>query len=193
MLTDELTHRVKNMLTTVQAIAYQTLRDGVPMAEARERLSARLVAMSRAQDILMGKGLASVEIESVVKTAIEPHAGDGDRFRLRGPHVAVSARSALMFSMALHELATNAAKYGALSSLDGRVDIKWGIAPGPEGLFELSWAESGGPPVKEPTRKGFGSRLIKGELTAELGAVSSVQYAETGVVWRIATPLANIC
>ena len=192
MLTNELSHRVKNTLATVQAIANQTLKEGVTMAEARDRLSSRLVAMSRAQDILMGRGLTSVEIKSVVKTAVEPHAGDGDRFRLRGPNVAVSPRSALSFSMALHELATNAAKYGALSSVDGRVDIAWRISPSPERAFELTWSETGGPPVIPPTHNGFGSRLIKGALTAELGAATSVQYPASGVVWRIAVPLDKI-
>lgn len=192
LLTNELSHRVKNMLTMVQAIANQTLRDGATMAEARSKLTTRLVAMSRAQDILQGRGLASVEIESVVKTAIEPHAGDGDRFRLRGPEIAVLPRSAVPLSMALHELATNAAKYGALSSLHGRVDIGWRVVPGAEATFELNWAETGGPPVKAPTRKGFGSRMIERVLTAELGAAASVHYAETGVVWRIAAPLVNI-
>ena len=192
MLTNELTHRVKNMLATVQAIANQTLKDGVTMAEARDRLSSRLVAMSRAQDILMRRGLASVEIASVIKTALETHAGDGDRVRLRGPNVAISARSALSLSMALHELATNAAKYGALSCHDGRVDIHWRISPSPERAFELIWSEGGGPPVIPPSREGFGSRLIKGALTAELGATTSVDYAASGAVWRIAAPLANI-
>jgi two-component sensor histidine kinase len=180
------------MLATVQAIANQTLKDGVTMAEARDRLSSRLVAMSRAQDVLMGRGLASVQIKSVVKTAVEPHVGDGDRVRLRGPNVAISARSALSLSMALHELATNAAKYGALSRHDGRVDINWRISPSPERAFELTWSESGGPPVIPPTHEGFGSRLIKGALTAELGATTSVDYAASGAVWRIAAPLANI-
>ena len=192
MLTNELTHRVKNMLATVQAIANQTLKDGVTMAEARDRLSSRLVAMSRAQDVLMRRGLASVEIASVIKTAVETHAGDGDRVRLRGPNVAISARSALSLSMALHELATNAAKYGALSCHDGRVDIHWRISPSPERAFELIWSEGGGPPVIPPSREGFGSRLIKGALTAELGATTSVDYAASGAVWRIAAPLANI-
>jgi PAS domain S-box-containing protein len=192
MLSNELSHRVKNMLATVQAIANQTLRDGMTMAEARDRLSARLVAMSRAQDILMGRGLASVEVDSVVKTAIEPHEGDGDRFRLRGLNVAVSARSALTFSVALHELATNAAKYGALSCHNGRVDINWRISPTPERTFELTWSESGGPPVIAPTHEGFGSRLIKGALTAELGAATFVDYFPSGAVWRIAAPLDNI-
>jgi PAS domain S-box-containing protein len=192
MLTNELTHRVKNMLATVQAIANQTLRDGVTMAEARDRLSSRLVAMSRAQDILMRGGLASVEIASVVKTAVEPHVGDDERVRLRGPNIAISARSALSLSLALHELATNAAKYGALSCHDGRVDVKWRISPSPERAFELIWSEVGGPPVIPPSREGFGSRLIKGALTAELGATTSVDYAASGAVWRIAAPLANI-
>ena len=94
--------------------------------------------------------------------------------------------------MALHELATNAAKYGALSSLDGRVDIAWRISPSPERAFELTWSETGGPPVIPPTHNGFGSRLIKGALTAELGAATSVQYPASGVVWRIAVPLDKI-
>jgi PAS domain S-box-containing protein len=192
LLTNELSHRVKNMLTMVQAIADQTLRESTTMSEARDKLSTRLVAMSRAQDILVGKGLASVEIESVIKTAIEPHAGEGERFRLQGPEIAVSPQSALSFSMALHELATNAAKYGALSRLGGRVDVTWRIAPGAENPFELTWAETGGPTVAEPTRGGFGSRMIKGVLAAQLGATATVHYAATGVVWRIAAPLANL-
>ncbi len=192
LLTNELSHRVKNTLAAVQAIANQTLRDGVTMAEARDKFSTRLVAMSRAQDILMGKGLASVELESVVKTAVEPHAGDGNRIRFEGPPIAISPRSALSFSMALHELATNAAKYGALSSDEGRVDIAWRVSPNPERTFELTWSETGGPPVIPPTRNGFGSRLIKGGLTEQLGAATSVDYAASGVVWRIAAPLANI-
>ena len=192
MLANELNHRVKNMLATVQAIANQTLTDSATMAEARNKLSTRLVAMSRAQDILVGKELASVEIEAVIKTAIEPHAGDGNRFRLRGPDIPVSPRASLSFSMALHELATNAAKYGALSCPDGRVDITWRIAPSAEDALELAWEETGGPPVTEPTRKGFGSRMIESVVTAELGAVASVRYAPTGVIWRIAAPLTNI-
>jgi PAS domain S-box-containing protein len=192
LLTNELSHRVKNMLTTVQAISDQTLRESSTMSEARSKLSTRLVAMSRAQDILMGKGLAGVEIESIIKTAIEPHAGEGGRFRLQGPQIAVSPRSALSFSLALHELATNAAKYGALSAPDGRIEITWRIAPGAENSFELTWAETGGPTVAEPTRRGFGSRMIESVLTAELGTTASVRYAATGVVWRIAAPLANL-
>jgi two-component system, chemotaxis family, CheB/CheR fusion protein len=182
---------VKNMLATVQAIANQTLKEGMAMAEARDKFSTRLIAMSRAQDILMGRGLASLDMESVVKTAIEPHAGDGNLFRLRGPKVAISPRSALSISMALHELATNAVKYGALSRPEGRVDIVWRLTYTPELAFELTWSETGGPPVAPPSHKGFGSRMIEGVLTAQLGAVASAEYAVTGVVWRIAAPLAD--
>jgi PAS domain S-box-containing protein len=191
LLTNELDHRVKNMLATVQAIANQTLKEGMAMAEARDKFSTRLIAMSRAQDILMGRGLASLDMESVVKTAIEPHAGDGNLFRLRGPKVAISPRSALSISMALHELATNAVKYGALSRPEGRVDIAWRLTYTPELAFELTWSETGGPPVAPPSHKGFGSRMIEGVLTAQLGAVASAEYAVTGVVWRIAAPLAD--
>ncbi|HZZ24656.1 MAG TPA: sensor histidine kinase [Roseiarcus sp.] len=94
--------------------------------------------------------------------------------------------------MALHELATNAAKYGALSCHDGRIEIHWRISPSPKRTFELTWSESGGPPVIPPSHEGFGSRLIKGALTADLGATTSVDYAPSGAVWRFAAPLDNI-
>ena len=147
MLTNELSHRVKNTLATVQAVAESDAeRRYASRADARNRLSGPLGGHVASAGHSPGERPGErVEIVSVVKMAIEPHAGDGDRFRLRGPDVAVSARSALTFSMALHELATNAAKYGALSRPEGRVDINWRIPPSPERAFELTWSEADGP------------------------------------------------
>jgi two-component sensor histidine kinase/PAS domain-containing protein len=192
LLTDELSHRSRNMLAIVQAIAQQTLKDGVTIGEARKKLSARLIAMSRAQDILTGRGVAGVELESILRAALNTLADEGDRIRLQGPNLAISPRSSLSFALAFHELATNAVKYGALSGAEGRVDISWHIAKDSDRLLELVWSESGGPPVSTPTRKGFGSRLIESVMTAELGVFASVDYAPSGVIWRIAVPLARI-
>ncbi len=191
-LVDELRHRGRNMLAMVQAIANQTLTEGSTISDAREKLGSRLAALSRTQDVLTGIGADGVDIGQVIHTAMEPHAGDWGRFALKGPKVDVSPRSAVAFALAFHELATNATKYGALSTSDGRVDVEWTVGAEPDRAFELRWSESGGPPVSPPTRRGFGSRLLERVLSGEFGAVVSSSYPVSGVVWRVVTPLAKI-
>lgn len=191
LLAQEMHHRVKNMLAIVQAIAGQTLRDAVPMRDARESFLARLRTLDAAQDMLIREISEGASIGNVVAAAMEPHTGSSERLRVDGPAVMLGARQALALAMALHELATNAAKYGALSGDAGNIEIAWNIdEPASEGpRLHLRWTERGGPPVTPPAVAGFGSRLIERSLAAEFGGEVSLAYEPNGVVCTIDAPL----
>ena len=161
LLLNESKHRIKNTLATVQAIAGQTLRN-TPSDELQAFL-ARLQALGEANDLLTLQNWDQAPLREVIGRTLKPfEAGRRDRIIVDGPSVALSAKSALMLTMCLHELATNAAKYGALSNGTGQVHLAWElIRNGSEGKIKLTWRESGGPPVTTPQRKGFGSVLIE--------------------------------
>lgn len=193
LLAEELAHRVKNMLAMVLAIANQTLRDGVSIADAKRTFAARLQALARAQDVLTGKGGVGAELHEVIRTAIEPHSGGTEQFRLTGPDIVMAPRPALSFALTLHELATNAAKYGALTSPKGQVDINWRIDRAQLGdVLQLRWEERGGPPVMPPQHKGFGSRLIEGMMAGEPGVTATIRFEEPGLIWSLTAPLQAI-
>jgi two-component sensor histidine kinase len=193
LLANELNHRVKNTLATVQAIASQTLQDGTSMKEARAALTARLVALSKAHDVLTDEGWAGADLADIVAAAVDTFAaGDVARFRVGGPSVRLSPRSALLFAMTLNELCTNAMKYGALSKPGGQVDISWQAETSNPAELGMRWIESGGPPVVPPSRQGFGSRLIETALAAEFGGAVTLDYASSGVTCRIRAPLAAV-
>ena len=184
LLANELNHRVKNLMATVQAIANQSLREGTTLDAARAAFGGRLKALANAQDVLMGgRGVGAADLGDVIKVAIEPFAEDASRFRVDGGHVRLGPRSTLAVAMATHELCTNAAKYGALSQHGGQVEITWRTVPSPKGdQLELRWAESGGPTVVAPARKGFGARLVEHGLAAQLGGEVHLVYEPYGVV-----------
>ena len=166
LLTHELEHRIKNTLAQVQAIVSQTLRGASSTSAADEAISSRLVTLGRAHDILTQANWAAAPIRTVVEGALAPH-DPGNRIRVEGPNLRLDAPMALSLSLALHELATNAAKYGALSSRTGQVHVTWEVVnQGTARNLRFRWEECGGPPVAEPTRKGFGSRLIERSLGA---------------------------
>lgn len=187
LLINELNHRVKNTLATIQSLARQTLRDGVAMGEARERLTERLLALSAAHNVLTRRNWESADITEIAQEAIRPYDDlSSQRITLTGPRSRLAPNVALAISMALHELATNAVKYGALSTSGGRVAVTWRLDTAEEWL-ELEWREAGGPRVAQPKCRGFGSRLIS-SLAGELGAPAQITYAPEGVVCRIRTP-----
>ena len=189
LLINELNHRVKNTLARVQAIAFQTLRGEVPLAEARARFEARLMALSAAHNLLTEENWAGASLERVVNDAIEHLAGEAGRFDVAGEPLRLAPRAALALAMALHELGTNAAKYGALSAEGGRVAIAW-ASDGDK--LRLEWRESGGPPVETPKRRGFGSRLIERGLEADLGGVAALHFELGGLRCVIEASLAAI-
>ncbi|MRX52303.1 PAS domain S-box protein [Paracoccus sp. S-4012] len=190
ILVGELNHRVKNVMATVQAVAAQTLSSATSVDDARASFEARLIALGKAHDLLTRENWAGADLRDIVAGTVEPHSGGSNRFRIEGPPLRLLPGAALSIAMALHELATNAAKYGALSTEEGKVDIVWEVAgPGKDRALSLRWTESGGPHVAEPTHKGFGSRLIQRVLAAELSGNVSVSYQPTGVVCTIDAPM----
>lgn len=191
LLINKLNHRVKNTLATVQSIAAQTLRTSALEAEVRGRIDARLIALSDAHNLLTEHNWQGTTLHRVVEMALRPHRGDRqERFEVSGPEVHLSSKTALAIAMALHELATNAIKYGALSNERGKVSLHWTVeqADGEQRLH-MVWSEQGGPVVTRPSRKGFGTRLIERGLAAELGGSVQISYPVSGVVCIIDTPL----
>ena len=192
LLTGELQHRVKNTLALVQAIASQTLRGATDVDEMREALAARLISLGRAHDILTEASWTAAPIMDVVEGALGIHRQpDSARLRIGGPNVLLAAKPALSLALALHELATNAAKYGALSNEVGVVDLRWHVSDEDDTpRLHLIWSEHGGPPIPgPPARRGFGSRLIERSFDAEAGGEVRLTYAPTGLTCRLQVAL----
>lgn len=190
LLIHELNHRVKNTLATVQSIAAQTLRNVPDPEHAKEAFEGRLIALSRAHDVLTRENWEGANLDEIVAQAIEPYRSYGEsRLHLGGPFVRLSPRMALALAMAFQELATNAVKYGALSNATGEIWITWEVECGASPcVLRLRWEESGGPPVTPPTRRGFGTRLIERSLGPDLGGTIRVDFAPTGLVCTVAAP-----
>jgi two-component sensor histidine kinase len=187
MLINELNHRVKNTLATVQSIAAQTLRAAPNLASAREDFESRLVALAAAHDLLTAQGWRGAQLSDVVATALAAFESvQRPQIRRGGPRAWLSAQQALALNLALHELATNAAKYGALSVAEGRVEISWAVV-GDE--LTLRWVEQGGPPVAGRARAGFGARLLQRSLAQELGGEVEWSFPAEGVRCQIRFPL----
>ena len=186
MLAAELGHRVKNMLAIVQAIANQTFHDDVEPQTARAAFSARIMALAASQDVLTSERWQGADITAVVHNSLAHHGGDGQHIAIDGPSLMLPPRTVTALAMALHELSTNAAKYGALSRPGGRVGLTWTVTAEAEGRrLHLVWRESGGPPVTPPERLGFGTRLIKSGLAADLGGEAHIDYDAAGLVCTI--------
>lgn len=189
-LLDELNHRVKNTLATVQSLASQSFRDAP--AEMRRAFEGRLFALSNTHNQLTRGNWTAADLDTLVRETLAPFAETGSgRLQIMGSTVTLLPRTALILSMMLHELATNAAKHGALSVQGGRLAIAW-TASGEdaERRLRLTWEESGGPPVEKPARKGFGSRLIEHGTRGDLRGTATIDYAPSGVrcVFDIAAP-----
>lgn len=181
LLLDELNHRVKNMLATVQSVAMQTRRTATDLDAFTRAFEGRLMALNRAHELLtreIGTGalLHDLLLENVAPYEDQP----GQRFRFAGPPVRLGSEVAVTLAMALHELTTNAAKYGALSTAGGRINVEW-RAEAPGGPITIEWTESGGPPVSEPSRRGFGSELIEKGLAGQFGGIATLQFHKDGL------------
>jgi PAS domain S-box-containing protein len=194
LLMNELNHRVKNTFATVQSIAAQTLRSSALEASVREAFDARLIALSNAHNLLTSENWEGATLAEVVAATLAPYRSSGpDRFEIAGPPVRISAKTALAISMALHELATNAGKHGALSKDGGRIELRWDMEDGAhDARFHLRWAEHGGPPVSPPERRGFGSRLIERGLAVELAGTVRLDFQPGGLVCTIEAPMPRV-
>lgn len=191
LLANELSHRVKNTLATLQSIVAQTIRNASSLETAGETLSARIMSMAAANDLLVNERWESASITDLLARALAPFGvEDADRFYLSGPDVRLQPRIAIALALALHELATNASKYGALSLADGCVRIDWQVVPGARpASLRITWTEEGGPFVTPPDRIGFGSRLIERVLAREIGGTATLDYRPEGVVFTAVAPL----
>ena len=190
MLINELNHRVKNTLATVQSLAAQSLqaRD----TEGWTSFESRLIALSHAHDLLTLTHWEGAPLRDLLTRELEPYRSrDGARLMADGPDIRLEPKVAVVLTMAIHELATNAAKYGALSKTGGEVWVSWSKAPGTPELLKLEWRESGGPPVRPPVRKGFGSRLLERGLALELEGRARLEFAPRGFACRIEIPLSS--
>jgi len=187
LLTREVNHRAKNMLSVVHAISHQ-IAAGNPEDFAR-RFSERIQALAANQDLLIRNEWKGVDVEDLVRAQLA-HFADliGSRIVVQGPKLLLNGASAQAIGLALHELATNAGKYGALSTDSGRVNVSWG-ADGD--TFTMSWTERDGPPVAVPTRRGFGTIVIERMAERSLGGAVDLVYAPSGVTWRLTCPPAN--
>lgn len=193
LLNGELSHRLKNVLAVVQSVASQTLRQAADLSSADEALSARLSALAQATDVLTARSWTAADLNDVVEQTLAPH-GIRDRLDIAGPGVTLHPQVTLAFALALHELATNACKYGALSNETGRVDLTWSVANGPdddEPRFHLIWRETGGPEVCPPSRRGFGTKMIERSLRAYFRGRSQLEYYPSGLVFTLDAPLGD--
>lgn len=175
----EAAHRIKNTLAIVQGIVSQSLRTSTNIEDARGTISKRVAALARAQDILTNAQDSLADIADVISGALAPHDAGHGRFRLDGPTRLLDARQSLGLSLALHELATNATKYGALSGDEGTIDVKWSVTD--DGTFRLEWMERGGPPVVAPASLGFGSKLITRMVAPYFGGDVQHDFHPDGV------------
>lgn len=191
VLARELEHRVKNLLSVVQAIARRTFSDGIELPEARRTFQDRLNVLARAQTVLTSRQRSGTTIAEAVRSAYEPFAGlDAGQITASGPDIPLGPEANLALSMALHELLTNAMKYGALSVSDGRVSIEWAVQDAKSSeCLHLRWSEHDGPPVVSPERAGFGTIMIKQMLETETGGKVSVDYDPAGLVCEIQLPV----
>jgi PAS domain S-box-containing protein len=193
LLVDELNHRVKNTLATVQSIAMQTRRGSQTLPTFEAAFLSRLDALAGVHDLLSQVSWEGASLAAVVRETLAPHLGEGEagqRLDLSGPDVRLGPNAAVTLTMAFHELATNAAKYGALSVGTGKVEVHWradDVAAPSE--IEITWRELGGPAVRVPARKGFGTRFLERGLAREFDGIVVLEFAPGGVCCRMRMPL----
>ncbi len=187
MMLGELRHRVKNTLAVVQSLAAQTMRSAASLDEFGEAFGGRLQTLERAHVLLTAGDWQRADLVAVIENAVAPYRGmNPDRVTLTGPDARMRPNAALALTMMLHEIATNAAKYGALSLPGGTVTAEWSLDGIPDSRrLTLVWRERGGPPVVPPQRRGFGTTLIEFSAGHEFQGEAVVDYQPTGVVWRL--------
>ncbi|MDR6790306.1 PAS domain S-box-containing protein [Sphingomonas sp. BE138] len=192
LMNGELAHRLKNVLAVVQSVAQQTLRSAPDKETASHDLGARLVALGAATDVLTGSSWRSADLREVATRALAPHGAIGERIQLDGPAITLKPEVTVAFALALHELATNAAKYGALSNHTGTVMLEWNMAGrGKDAVLSISWREQGGPPVAPPQRKGFGSTLIERSLRSYFRGKTETHFRPEGFVFELEARLGD--
>lgn len=193
LLNGELEHRIKNALSVIQAIVNQTFQSSIGKEEARKALVQRIGALADAQVLLTRSSKAEAAVGDVVDQGLLPFRSGQGRFRVEGPPVMLSAKQSLSLALAINEQATNALKYGALSTAGGVINVTWTAGrPGTQDEFRLSWIEDGGPTVSRPRRKGFGSRIIEKALAPDFMGEAVLSYDPAGVRCDLITRMIHI-
>lgn len=187
LVSQELKHRIGNLITVIQAMARKTFRDADAGRVAN--FTARLGALAAAQTVLIDSETKAATLSQVVRHALAPHAPHDGRFLVSGPEIVLGGRQAHALTVALHELATNAAKYGALSTEGGAVEIAWALS---DGELNFVWRERGGPPVSPPTRTGFGTSLITTNLKSAFAGAVELSFEPEGVQCHLRAPLPSV-
>jgi two-component sensor histidine kinase len=183
LLTNELAHRGKNLLTVVQAIAYRSLSGPQSLDEARNVLMRRIQTLARSQSVLTADGLKGALLAEIVRFEVE---GFSERVAASGPDIVLNPRHAQTFSLLVHELATNALKHGSLSTPNGTVAIRWSTeGAGAEARFKFRWQERGGPPVVLPTRQGFGRTLLEKAAALDFATTPKISFLPEGLIYEI--------
>lgn len=191
LILEELHHRIKNTLATVSAVASQSIRTATSLEHAQQAIEGRLLALGRAHDLLMQVSWANSSLAHTVRGATEPYDSKGaGRFSIEGPDIGITSGAVIALAMTFNELCTNTTKFGALSVPEGRVQISWKIDDESQRL-RLSWKETGGPTVAEPTRRSFGSRMM-GSLGQQLNGQVELNYETAGFVYILDVPLSSL-
>lgn len=188
VLTDEIHHRMKNMLTMVTAIVRQSMRSATNLADAETAISTRLIAMAKAHDLLLKADMKSAGLIGVIRGAIEQHNGAFGGIRIQGEEIEITPTSILPLTLILNELCTNATKYGALSLEGGRVDLNW-MVDDKTGNFVLRWVEMDGPLIAPPNGRSFGSRLLEQAIPRQLGGFGQLSFPASGAQFLLTVPL----
>ena len=193
LLLDELNHRVKNTLATVQSIAAQTQRSTPDPRDFRDAFEGRLLALSKTHDLLTRNSWRDADLQDIAEQELAPYRREKDeRVRISGTKVNLPSRHAINFGLVLHELVTNAVKYGSLSSTGGHLDLHWSVEPPTDTgspKLHVSWHETNGPPVAAATHQGFGTRLIRRSIEGELAGTVTARFASEGVSYKVTVPL----
>jgi two-component sensor histidine kinase/DNA-binding response OmpR family regulator len=191
LILGELHHRIKNTLATVSAIASQSFRAATTIEHGQKAMEGRLLALSRAHDVLMQVSWANAGLAHTVRAATEPYDSKGaGRFSINGPDIGITSGAVIALAMTLNELCTNTTKFGALSIPEGRVEVTWTVDQ-PTQRLRLTWTEMGGPLVSEPTRRSFGTRMM-GSLGQQLNGQVKLSYQSTGFVYMLDVPLTSL-
>jgi two-component sensor histidine kinase len=191
LILGELHHRIKNTLATVSAIASQSFRAASSIEDGQQAMEGRLLALGRAHDLLMKVSWASASLTHTFSGATEPYDGQGARrFHFNGPDIRITSGAVIALAMTFNELCTNTTKFGALSVPDGRVEVAWTIDQDKQRL-RLVWTETGGPAVRPPTRRSFGTRMME-SLGQQLNGQVQLAYEPSGFVYSLDVPLASI-
>jgi PAS domain S-box-containing protein len=190
LLVNELNHRVKNTLATIQSIASQSLRNAGVDTAVRGAFEGRLMAIAATHNVLTDQNWSAASLRQIIDGSVTPYRNNPGQLTISGDDLRVSPKPAVVLALAFHELAINALKYGALSTAGGHIDIGWSVAGGDR--LDITWTEQGGPTVSPPERRGFGSRIVELALPNELGGAVDVDYRPEGLRCSIHAPLAAL-